>query len=80
VTNTSAVIAFVLSVLGLVFTPIVDIAAVIVGHHALAVIRRTGESGAGLAKAALIIGYSLIVAATVLAAFFASMIAGAIAV
>jgi len=80
VTNTSAVIAFVLSLLGLVFTPIVDIAAVILAHHALSTTRRTGQAGAGLAKAALVIGYSLIVAGAALTAFLASMIAASVAV
>ena len=79
VANTSATIAFVLSLLGLVFTPVVDIAAVIVGHHALSTIRRTGEAGAGLAKAALAIGYSLIGIGALVVGFVAAMIFGSIA-
>ena len=78
-TNTSAIIAFVLSLLGIVLTPIVDIAAVILGHHALASVRRTGQPGASLAKAALVIGYTLIVTGVAVAAFFVSMIAGSVA-
>ncbi len=78
-TSTSATIAFVLSLLGLVLTPVVDIAAVIVGHYALATIRRTGQAGAGLAKAALVIGYSLIMVGLATTAFLAAMIAGAVA-
>jgi uncharacterized membrane protein len=78
-TNSSATIAFVLALLGLVFTPVVDIAAVIVGHHALATIRRTGEAGAGLAKAALAIGYSLIGIGVLVVAFMAAAVAGSIA-
>jgi len=79
VTNSSATIAFVLSLLGLVLTPVVDIAAVIVGHHALGTIRRTGEAGAGLATAALAIGYSLIGIGALVIAFFGAMIFGSIA-
>jgi peptidyl-prolyl cis-trans isomerase B (cyclophilin B) len=79
VANTSATIAFVLSLLGLVFTPIVDVAAVIVGHHALSTIRRTGEAGAGLAKAALAIGYGLIGVGALVTAFLIAMIFGSIA-
>src|SRR5512143_3440865 len=79
VANTSATIAFVLALLGLVLAPVVDIAAVIVGHHALGTIRRTGEAGAGLAKAALAIGYSLIGMGALVTAFLVSMIAGSVA-
>lgn len=79
VTNSSATIAFVLSLLGLVFTPIVDIAAVIVGHHALRTIRRTGEAGAGLAKAALAIGYGLIGVGALVTAFVVAMLVGSTA-
>lgn len=78
-TNTSATIAFVLALLGLVLTPVVDIAAVIVGHYALATIRRTGQQGAGLAKAALAIGYSLIGLGALVVAFVVAAIAGSVA-
>jgi uncharacterized membrane protein len=78
-TNSSATIAFILALLGLIFTPVVDIAAVIVGHHALATIRRTGEPGAGLAKAALAIGYSLIGIGVCVVAFMVAVIAGSVA-
>jgi uncharacterized membrane protein len=78
-TNSSATIAFVLALLGLVFTPVVDVAAVIVGHHALATIRRTGEQGAGLAKAALVIGYSLIGLGVLVVAFVVAVRVGSIA-
>ena len=78
-TNSSATIAFVLALLGLVFTPVVDIAAVIVGHHALATIRRTGEQGAGLAKAALAIGYSLLGTGLLVVAFVVATLVGSTA-
>lgn len=58
VTNGSAIAAFVLSLAAFIFTPIVSIAAAVLGHHARAVIRRTGERGAGLATAALFISYA----------------------
>ncbi|MFD5599286.1 DUF4190 domain-containing protein [Leucobacter sp. NPDC058333] len=48
--NTYAVVAFVLAFL-------VSVAAVVLGHIALAQIRRTHERGWGLAAAALILGY-----------------------
>jgi len=78
-TNGSATVAFILALLGLVLTPVVDIAAVIVGHYALATIRRTGEPGAGLAKAALAIGYSLIGIGTLVVAFAVAAVSGSIA-
>jgi hypothetical protein len=49
-TNTLAIIAFVFV---WIFCPV----SIVLGHLALGQIRRTGEGGAGLAKAALILGY-----------------------
>jgi len=51
-TNPMAVVALVLGVLGGSILPI------IFGHIARAQIRRTGESGAGMALAGLILGYA----------------------
>jgi hypothetical protein len=50
-TNTLAIIALVLSLVG------VSLGGVICGHIALSQIRRTGEAGHGLALAGVIIGY-----------------------
>jgi peptidyl-prolyl cis-trans isomerase B (cyclophilin B) len=47
----------VLAIISLVSAFVMSIAAVITGHIALAQIKRTGESGRGLALAGLIIGY-----------------------
>lgn len=47
----------VLAVLGLVFSFFIGILGIVFGHIARAQIRRTGEGGAGLALAGLIIGY-----------------------
>lgn len=53
-TNTLAIISLVLSLVG------VSLGGVICGHIALSQIRRTGESGHGLALAGVIIGYAFI--------------------
>jgi hypothetical protein len=50
-TNATAIVALVLA---LVFTP----AGIVCGHVARSQIRRTGEQGAGIALAALVIGYA----------------------
>jgi len=50
-TNTLAIIALILSLVG------VSLGGVICGHIALGQIKRTGESGHGLALAGVIIGY-----------------------
>jgi hypothetical protein len=63
-TNVLAIIALVLSLMG------ISIGAVISGHISLAQIRRTGEQGHGMALAGLIIGY-VGCAFWVLAAIFA---------
>ena len=51
-TNTLAIIALVLGI-------VVPLGGIIVGHIALAQIKRTGEAGRGLALAGTIIGYVL---------------------
>ncbi|GIT82136.1 hypothetical protein LLS1_38050 [Leifsonia sp. LS1] len=60
----------VLAIIALVGAFIIPLAGVICGHIALSQIKRTGESGRGLALAGLIIGYvyiALIVLFTILA-------------
>lgn len=57
-TNGTAIAALVLALL---FAPL----GIILGHIALAQIKRSGEGGAGLAKAALIIGYILVLPALI---------------
>lgn len=61
-TNGLAVASLVASIIGWTAIPfLASIAAVVLGHMAQAQIRRTGEQGAGLATAGLIIGYAGIV-------------------
>ncbi|MHA3684896.1 DUF4190 domain-containing protein [Leucobacter sp. HY1908] len=50
-----------LAVLSLVFSVLMALPAIVMGHVALAQIARTGESGRGLAIAGLIIGYFMLV-------------------
>ncbi|GAA4623364.1 DUF4190 domain-containing protein [Cellulomonas oligotrophica] len=50
-TNTLAVVTLVLGVLGFALLPVV------LGHLALAQVRRTGERGAALAVVGLVLGY-----------------------
>jgi hypothetical protein len=49
-TNVLAIVAFIAAF-------VVPVAAIVLGHLAFSQIRRTGEEGAGLAKAGLILGY-----------------------
>jgi hypothetical protein len=61
-TNTLAIISLVTSLLG------IGLAGVICGHMALSEIRKSSESGHGLAIAGLIIGYVQIVGVAILSA------------
>ena len=57
-TNTLALVSLVAGIASYVFLPFVGaVVAVITGHMARSQIRRTGESGSGLALAGLILGY-----------------------
>ncbi|WP_225752794.1 DUF4190 domain-containing protein [Actinotalea sp. Marseille-Q4924] len=63
-TNTMAIVSLISSILGFTAVPILgSIVGIITGHMAVRQIRETGEGGAGLAKAGLIIGYITIVLA-----------------
>lgn len=65
-TNTLAIVAF-------VSTFFVSLAGVVMGHLALGQIKRTGESGRGLAIAALVLGYAgIVLGATFLLVFIAA--------
>ncbi|MFK4789177.1 DUF4190 domain-containing protein [Microbacterium sp. ZW T5_56] len=59
-TNTLAVVAFVLSLLGFSLIP------VILGHLALGQIRRRGEGGAAFAVIGLVLGYLELIAIVIL--------------
>ena len=66
-TNTMAIVSLISSILGFTAVPVLgSIVGVITGHLSLRQIRETGENGAGLAKAGLIIGY-VVLALSVLA-------------
>jgi hypothetical protein len=57
-TNVLAVVSMISSILGFFAIPIVgSIAGVVMGHIARKQIVQTGEQGAGMAKAGLIVGY-----------------------
>lgn len=76
-TNTMALVSLISSILGFTAVPFLgSIVGIITGHMALRQIRDTGESGAGLAKAGLIIGYVVVALAILLLvgsiAFFAA--------
>ena len=58
-TNSLAIIAFVLSLFGFV-SGIGFIAGIVCGHISLSQIKRSRESGRGLAIAALVIGYVMV--------------------
>lgn len=62
-TNTMAIVAFVCSF-------VVSIVAIILGHVALAQIKRTGEDGRGFAVAALVLGYIGLVGGLAVAIYY----------
>lgn len=56
-TNVLAIISMIASIVGLFTYGVLSIAGVIMGHISLKQIKRTGESGRGMALAGLIVGY-----------------------
>jgi hypothetical protein len=58
-TNVLAIISLIASCAGVII-PLAYVAGIIMGHISLAQIKRTGESGHGLALAGVIVGYSLL--------------------
>ncbi|MFD2766795.1 DUF4190 domain-containing protein [Micromonospora eburnea] len=77
-TNTMAIVALVLSLVG-IGTCIAAPIGAILGHVARKQIRETGEQGEGMAKAAIIIGWILTGLLALLIAFYVVMIIIAIA-
>ncbi len=67
-TNQLAIAALVCGVGQIVLWPLISIPAVILGHMARRQIRRTGESGAGMALAGLLLGWAGLTVAVLLAA------------
>lgn len=82
-TNTLAVVSLVLGIASYFVVPVVGaIAAVITGHIARGQIRQTGEGGAGMALAGLILGYvhlALVVIGIVIAVIVVVIIGATIA-
>jgi len=76
-TNSSAVASLVFGILSWFLCPLVGgILAIIFGYVARGQIRRTGESGGGLAIAGLILGYFHTVAFVLVAAFWLIVFGG----
>ena len=81
-TNSLAITSLVCGIAQVMFGPLATIPAVVCGHMARGQIRRTGEQGAGMALAGLIMGWIgvgftlLVVLATVLLVVVASRNAG----
>ncbi|MGW0482266.1 DUF4190 domain-containing protein [Nonomuraea sp. NPDC003214] len=69
-TNGMAVTSLVLGIVGLLFCGLTSIPGAIVGHIAMARIKRTGEQGQGMAVAGLITSYITIVLWLILWIFF----------
>lgn len=67
-TNVLAIIALVSGIVGLFFG-LFSLAAVVMGHIAMSQIKKTGESGRGMAVAALILGYVGIVLGIIVVIF-----------
>ena len=77
-TNSLAITSLVCGIAQFMFGPLATIPAVVCGHVARSQIRRTGEQGAGLALAGLILGW-VGVGFTVLVLIAAALIAAAVA-
>jgi hypothetical protein len=76
-TNSLAITSLVCGIAQFMFGPLATIPAVVCGHVARSQIRRTGEQGAGLALAGLILGW-IGVGFTVLVLIAAALIAAAV--
>jgi hypothetical protein len=77
-TNTLAAVSLSCGVGQVFFGPLATIPAIVLGHMARREIRRTGEDGAGLATAGLVLGWTgaaLTVLACVLIAVFIALVA-----
>jgi len=79
-TNGLATASLVFGIISWVVCPLVGgIIAVICGHVAHSQIKRTGESGSGLATAGLVLGYIHIAAAAVVFVFWLFVFGGLLA-
>ena len=76
-TNQLAIIALVAAMLSWVLLPVFGaLVAIVTGHIARGQIRRSGESGKGLALAALVIGYVHLVVVVVAAIVWVILVGG----
>ena len=65
-TNQLAIVSLVASILSWVLFPVAGaVVGVVTGHLALGQIERTGESGAGLARTGLVVGYAHLLVVTI---------------
>lgn len=71
-TNVLAIVSLVTSIIGL------SLVGVILGHIAMSQIKRTGESGRGLALAGLIIGYIFLALTVIVFAIYAVFVIAAL--
>lgn len=74
-TNAMAVASFACGLSQFVFGPLGTIPAIVFGHIARGQIRRTGEQGAGLALAGLVLGWGAVALGVILAVVFALVMA-----
>lgn len=77
--DSGAVWAFALALLGIPLTAVVSIAAVVLAHRSLRRSDEAGQRGAGLASAALVIGYGTIAVTVVVLAFAVAFLASSTA-
>lgn len=77
-TNTLAVVSLVAGIAGYVLPHpfIAGVVAIITGHMARGQIRRTGEGGAGLALAGLLLGYIHLVLSLILVGVLVAVVLG----
>jgi len=80
-TNSAAVASLVFGIVSWFLCPLVGgILAVVFGHTAQGQIRRSGESGAGMATAGLVLGYIHIAAAAIFVIFWLLILGGLTAI
>lgn len=74
-TNAMAIASLACGLSQFVFGPLGTIPAIVFGHIARGQIRRTGEQGAGLALAGLVLGWGAVILGVIIAVVFALVVA-----
>ena len=74
-TNGMAIASFACGLGQFVFGPLATIPAIVFGHMARSQIRRTGEQGAGLALAGLVLGWGAVILGIIIAAAVVALVA-----